>query len=493
MIPNFQRILLFGIFVLFVDATAVERRDIRSLLTSAKWSPNTTVEFPGSSSFVNATERWNIYKEPVYAAAVSPATEKDVVQALKIATSNGIPFLATGARHGYTTTLGNLKNGLALDLSQFNTVQVDKSKGTLTVGGGVRIDQIYDPVYEAGYELQIGTASCPGIVGLTLGAGVGPWAGVHGLILDALLSYRVVTANGSALTVSKSSHSDLFWAMRGAGANFGIVVSATYQLQPQVNHGQVLVADILLPAAKAPAYFNLLQTYNGGKLPEHLSISSFMSWNATINDLQVTASWAYLGPEEEGMKEFQPMLDLDPLIGGLQVYPWNTVIKTVAGGADAFICQDGAIHDVYTINARNISGQTYQTVFGEVSTFFAQNPAFQASTIQVAIFPNNAAMAVPDASTAYPWRDTIVYIDIELGWNNATNMEKLASQAGVQWRKQFAATSGYPQLAAYVNSAHGDEKLESIYGADKLPRLKALKKIWDPSNVFRFNNPIPTS
>lgn len=104
------------------------------------------------------------------------------------------------------------------------------------------------------------------------------------------------------------------------------------------------------------------------------------------------------------------MFDLDPLIGGLKVYPYNKVIQTVAGGADAYICRDGGIHDIYTVNARNISAQTYQAVFEDVSTFFAQNPAFQGSTIQVAIFPNNAAMAVPDASTAYPWRDTIVYM-----------------------------------------------------------------------------------
>ncbi|KAI0456759.1 FAD-binding domain-containing protein [Xylaria acuta] len=493
MVPIIQSILSFGLLCLFANATAIQKPDIRSLLTSAKWSKATKIQFPGSIAFVNATERWDIFDEPTFAAAISPATEADTIQAVKIATSNGIPFLATGARHGYTTTLGNLKNGLALDLSQFNTVDVDKKTGTMTVGGGVRLSQIYNPVYDAGYELQIGTASCPGIVGLTLGAGVGPWAGVHGLLLDALLSYRVITANGSAITVSKSSHSDLFWGMRGAGGNFGVVVSATYQLQPQVNHGQILVADIIIPAENNASYFELLQSYGGGLLPEHLSISSFMSWNATINASQVTASWAYLGPEEAGLKEFQPLFDLKPIIGDVTVYPYNTLIQSVAGGADAYICLDGAIHDVYTINARNLSASTYKSVFGQISTLFADYPDFQQSVIQIAIFPNNAAMAVPEASTAYPWRDTLAYIDIELGWDPSHNMEAIATEFGTKWRKQFAATSGYPQLAAYVNSAHGDESLESIYGADKLRRLSALKKSWDPSNVFRFNNPIPIS
>ncbi|KAI0184711.1 hypothetical protein EV127DRAFT_443582 [Xylaria flabelliformis] len=491
--PIIRSVLSFGLLCLFADATVIQRSDIRSLFTSAKWSSATTVVFPGSAAFVNATERWDIFDEPTYAAAISPATEADVVQAVKIATSNRIPFLATGGRHGYTTTLGNLKNGLALDLSQFNTVKVDKKAGTLTVGGAVRISQIYDPVYEAGYELQVGTASCPGLVGLTLGAGVGPWAGVHGLLLDALLSYRVVTANGSAITVSKSSHSDLFWGMRGAGANFGVVVSATYQLQPQTNKGQILAADFIIPAGKNGSYFELLQSYSGGALPENLSISSFMTWNATVNAAQVSGTWAYLGPRDAGLKEFQPLYDLKPIISEATVYPYNTIIQSVAGGADAYICLDGGIHDVYTVNARNLSASTYISVFGQFSALLANYPEFQGSDIQVAVFPNNAAMAVPDASTAYPWRDTLAYIDIELGWDPSNNMTAIATKYGKKWRDQFAATSGYPQLAAYVNSAHGDESLQSIYGANKLQRLSALKKIWDPSNVFRFNNPIPLS
>ncbi|KAI0862311.1 hypothetical protein F4860DRAFT_472916 [Xylaria cubensis] len=491
--PIIRSVLSFGLLCLFANATVIQRSDIRSLFTNAKWSSATAIEFPGSTAFVNATERWDIFDEPTYAAAISPATEADVVQAVKIATSNRIPFLATGGRHGYTTTLGNLKNGLALDLSQFNTVEVDKKAGTLTVGGAVRISQIYDPVYEAGYELQVGTASCPGLVGLTLGAGVGPWAGVHGLLLDALLSYRVVTANGSAITVSKSSHSDLFWGMRGAGANFGVVVSATYQLQPQTNKGQILAADFIIPAEKNGSYFKLLQSYSGGALPENLSISSFMTWNATVNAAQVSGTWAYLGPKEAGLKEFQPLYDLKPIISEATVYPYNTIIQSVAGGADAYICLDGGIHDVYTVNARNLSASTYISVFGQFSALLGNYPEFQGSDIQVAVFPNNAAMAVPDASTAYPWRDTLAYIDIELGWDPSNNMTAIATKYGKKWRDQFAATSGYPQLAAYVNSAHGDESLQSIYGANKLQRLSALKKIWDPSNVFRFNNPIPLS
>jgi FAD/FMN-containing dehydrogenase len=125
------------------------------------------------------------------------------------------------------------------------------------------------------------------MVGVTLGGGIGPWGGLHGLVIDALLSLRVVTANGTLIDVSESSHPDLFWAFRGAGANFGIVLSTTYPLQQQVNNGQILVADVIFTAEQNASYFQLLESYNGTQ-PATISVSSFMSWNATIGAVSLS-------------------------------------------------------------------------------------------------------------------------------------------------------------------------------------------------------------
>ncbi|RYP19810.1 hypothetical protein DL765_003156 [Monosporascus sp. GIB2] len=468
--------------------------ELNGILTSAQWSSGTTLSFPGSESFTSSTERWTIFEAPTYAAAIKPATEADVVQAVNLATANGIPFLATGGRHGYTTTLGAIQNGLAIDLSHFGTVLVDKAAGTLTIGAGVRFRDIYDPVFDAGFEIQTGTASCPGMIGLTLGAGVGPWNGVHGLLIDALVSLRVVTANGTIVEASKDRNPDLFWALRGAGANFGIVTYATYKLQRQVNQGQIFSGDFVIPAEQNGPYFRLLEAYDGGRLSDKLSISTFMSYNLSTGVPQITANWAYLGPVEEGYEALAPVLNLKPIIGGLRVYPWNTFIRTVAGGADAYLCLDGQLRDIYTVNARNISASTYQIVFRKMSAFFDKYPTARASTIRIAMLPNQATLAVPDDETAYPWRDTLAYIDIILSWdgtNCAAAVKAGAESLGRAVRDDLAATSGYPTLAVYVNSAHGDESLESIYGASKLQRLSALKKDWDPTNVFAFNNALP--
>ncbi|KAI2776005.1 hypothetical protein F4815DRAFT_503774 [Daldinia loculata] len=121
-------------------------------------------------------------------------------------------FWLRGGRHGYGTTPGKLQGGLAIDLSQLKAIEVDKAAGTVTVGAGVRIGDAMRPVYEAGYELPVGSCPHVGLIGATLGGGVGVFQGLFGLIIDSLLSVRLITANGNLVEASISSNPDLFWA-----------------------------------------------------------------------------------------------------------------------------------------------------------------------------------------------------------------------------------------------------------------------------------------
>jgi len=105
-------------------------------------------------------------------------------------------------------------------------------------------------------------------------------------------------------------------------------------------------------------------------------------------------------------------------------------------------------------------------------------------------------VAVPNSATAYPWRDTKAYVMIQFLWaeGDGPEVEAPAEAMALELRADLVATAGYGgDLAVYVNYAHGDEKLEQVYGAEKLPQLVALKKKYDPSNVFAFSNPLPTS
>ncbi|KAI5854497.1 hypothetical protein GGS23DRAFT_608303 [Durotheca rogersii] len=482
-----------------IEALSSNLTDLRPILTdpSISWASDTVISFQGSDEFLNATERWTVFRPPSYTAAVSPASEQDVRQVLtvlrvKLATSRNIPFLASGGRHGYTTTLGDLQNGLAIDLSQLKRLELNTTAQTITVGAGITIGEVFDPLYEAGFEIQTGTCPCPSLIGVTLGGGVGRFQGVYGLVLDALLSVNMVTAKGDLIEVSKESYSDLFWGLRGAGANFGIVTSATYQVQPLANNGDVLMAEFIFPANQSLDFFETVQSLND-RLPAELASISIIGWNSTTNETQLSVNWVYLGPEEEGRRALKPFTDLNPPVSSIEVLKYNRIVAETFGGIVESVCQGNIIRDLYSLNLKSYSAASYQESFGKMAEFFEQYPGGRNSILQFEFFPNQAMAAVAQEETAWPWRDATGYINPNMLWDEGDDETATAAMAlGQELRRDLAATSGYPELSVFLNYARGDEKIEQIYGKEKLPRLAKLKKTWDPSHRFSFNNGLPT-
>ncbi|KAI1810578.1 hypothetical protein GGS20DRAFT_589389 [Poronia punctata] len=289
---SFSASFVAGICISHVSLAATLHsagNSLPSILRDPKnnWSSGTSVSFPGDGVFADVTERWTVYKAPTFDAAVTPYTEKDVVEAVsqplifpvervhrrtdnaskvELARAYNTSFLATGGRHGYGTSLGKLQGGLSIDLGQLNSVHIDKKAGLLTVGGGVRFRDIVDLVYNAGFEIQTGTCSCPGMVGVTVGAGIGRLAGIYGLLIDALVSARMVTADG-VLEVSSTKNPEFFGGDPDGFTSFDFVFSAD----------------------KNVTYFNAIQNLihsHGGSssMPARLSTSSALAYNTTINE-----------------------------------------------------------------------------------------------------------------------------------------------------------------------------------------------------------------
>lgn len=125
---------------------------------------------------------------------------------------------------------------------------------------------------------------------MTLGGGIGRFTGKYGLQIDALLSVRLITADGQLLHVSNTSYPELFWAIRGAGHNFGIVTSATYELRriadsPE-DRGEVMLVDLILPPNMSSTYFELLESYHAnGSLPANLAQITSMGWDTSLNSV----------------------------------------------------------------------------------------------------------------------------------------------------------------------------------------------------------------
>ena len=127
------------------------------------------------------------------------------------------------------------------------------------------------------------------MVGATLGGGVGPYGGLHGLEIDGLLSVRMVTGTGAMIDVSATSNPDLYWGMRGAGFNFGIVTSATYQVYDRTNNGQTMNADFRFHASQNASLYEFARSYVG-KQPDAFSIDIAIAYNKDFGGVSHSAT-----------------------------------------------------------------------------------------------------------------------------------------------------------------------------------------------------------
>ncbi|KAF6225126.1 hypothetical protein HO133_010322 [Letharia lupina] len=469
--------------------------DLKSLLSQPQhaWCSGTQVFFPGQANYANlTTQRWSTYEEPTYFASVKPACVQDVITVVKIATANNIPFLTTGGGHSFSINLNKIQNGLELDMGGLKSVNVDKAASTMTITGAITFIEVVAPLYAAGKEIPTGSCGCVGFVGGTMGAGVGRYQGIHGLIIDSLLSVDLVTAAGNLVTASATQNSDLFWGFRGAGMNFGVVTSATYQVHDLTNGGEVQDADMIFLAPQNVSYFNTLASLSG-TLPPELSLISYVAYNSTAGVQEIILNAVYPGPMATFMTLIKPFLDLQPVVQVVHTLTWSSLLETAGFALDASVCAKGKPHSGFATGVKNLSAPTFIDAFDKYGAMYAKYPETQGSVLEIEFFPTQAVLAVPDAATAYPWRAVNAQVMFEMAFPGSATSPAgaYANALAVALRSEFVKTNGLPQMEIYVSYAHGDEDPIYTFGAEKLPRLVALKNLWDPKDVFSHDKPIP--
>jgi len=213
---------------------------------------------------------WNAMIDKRPAVIARCATADYVVAAVRFGRDNDIPVAVRGGGHS-AAGKGTCDDGIVIDLSQMNSVEVDAAKRTVRAGGGTTWGQ-YDAATQAeGLATPGGVISTTGIAGLTLGGGFGWLTRRFGLSCDNLISADVVTADGRQLVCSETSNPDLFWGLRGGGGNFGVVTSFEYRAHPV---GPLVLGGLIgwpLDQAADILAFHREQTRN---VPEELGIST---------------------------------------------------------------------------------------------------------------------------------------------------------------------------------------------------------------------------
>ncbi|SLM38091.1 fad binding domain protein [Lasallia pustulata] len=477
------------LFILPLVAASYNATNIQALF-GPSLSSGAEIFLPSYANYTeDVQQRWSAWAAPSYIAVIKVATAKDVQSIVKIATAQKIPFLATAAGHGTALTYGGLHDGIDIDLSNLRYAHLDAPNNLLTIGGGTKFQQIWDVLQGAGKEIQTGVAQCVGSLGATLGAGIGPLQGQHGLMLDALESVRLVTANGDLINVSNTENADLFWGIRGAGFNFGIVTEATYKVYEATYYGQVMEGDILFPASANRSIWEIIKSYDN-TLPAKLSLTVAVSYNATLDESLIVVNTVYYGSKEEALPYLQPFLNLKTLQVNISMVPWNKLYTAVFFGTDVTSCLSNHHLNSAGQGLKQTDVATFESFFTDFTDFYRQhleiNGAFVATR-----YPNQAVLAVPDEETAYPYRDIKTHLFFENIYPNNSTLDNVVESFLITARNKFQQTSGYDNLTLYINYSHGDEGPGVWYSPRKLDRLTSLKRKWDPNQLFSWNSPLP--
>jgi hypothetical protein len=204
------------------------------------------VILPDDERYQSARELRGFVNTRFPSLIVRAASAEDVAEAVRFARGHGLPFSVRGGGHsvaGYTL----LDGAVAIDMSEMNGVTIDPGSQTARVQGGARSIDLAGPAHEQGLALSTGDTGTVGLGGLVTGGGIGFFVRKYGLAADRLISARVVTADGEIVSASPVDNPDLFWAIRGGGSNFGIVVEFEFQLVP-VKY--VVGGALILPATR---------------------------------------------------------------------------------------------------------------------------------------------------------------------------------------------------------------------------------------------------
>ena len=242
------------------------------------------------------------------------------------------------------------------------------------------------------------------MVGATISGGIGSMTGMHGLIADSLLSVRMVTASGQVVTASETENSDLFWGVRGAGANFGIITSATYRLYDQTANGQGIMATFVFPAAANRSVWELVRSYDDS-LPRPLSVLPQMAYNRTSNESFVVYAITYIGTLADAQPHIDKALALGPVSSTVIDDTVPVMNDALSGGA----CTNGRHQRIHTIGLNRTDVDTFEDVFSEMDVFYKANPEYNGRVI-FQRYSNEVALQKPVSATSFPWRDIKTYL-----------------------------------------------------------------------------------
>jgi FAD/FMN-containing dehydrogenase len=410
---------------------------------------------------------WNgaVVRHPAIIARCASA--QDVATSVRVAREYDIPLSVRGGGHDWAGRALR-DSGLVLDLSAMRDVAIEADGHAAVARGGATAGAVAVAADRIGRAPVTGNFKSVGMAGLTLGGGYGPLNGKHGLALDNLISAQVVLADGRPVTANHNENTDLYWALRGGGGNFGVVTAARYRLHPL---DSVVSGLILFPLDQATAvlraYLRIIPD-----APDELTVQfGFITGPGGQPALFLFPTWS--GERTEGEEFLDALTHLGkPVVAEINAMPYVSALE---------------IFESHVVNGRHYALRTRSiTEIDEDAISLlvrgARNATSAFSAIAVHHF-HGAASRVPVEQTAFALRRDHFAVEIIAAWEPSDIDD---GRAHVRWAESisaelaaFALPGGYPNILGPGES----DRVRLAYGPNA-DRLRQIKRRFDPDGVF---------
>jgi FAD/FMN-containing dehydrogenase len=434
---------------------------------------------PGDPGYDAARTVWNgmIDKHPAYIARCTGSA--DVADAIRFARAHDLVVAVRGGAHN-VAGFAACDGGIVIDLSPMKGIRVDPVARTVRAQAGVTWGELDRETQSFGLATPGGLISSTGIAGLTLGGGFGWLSRAFGLACDNLISADLVDAEGRALTASRSHNAELFWGLRGGGGNFGIVTSFEFQLHPV---GPIVFGGAVFHrAGDARALLRAYRDFTAGAPDQITSAAILLSGPPApflppdVHGAPLVAFAAlYAGSVDAAPAALAPLRGIGTpvcdLFGELPYTALQSMFDATA--------PPGLQNYWKTESLSQLSDAAIDALLAP----FAAMPS-PLSHIDVHHLGGAIARAGDDAG-ACGLRDAPFVVNVVGMWPDPAE-----SPQQISWvRDGWAGLRPLADAGVYVNflGEEGADRVAAAYGPEKYARLAALKKAYDPANVFRLN------
>jgi FAD/FMN-containing dehydrogenase len=442
---------------------------------------------PTDPDYETARRVWNglIDRRPALIARCADAG--DVAAAVLFGRQQQLPLAVRGGGHsvaGHST----IDDGLVIDLAHLKRLEVDPQARRARVGAGCTWAEVDAATQAHGLATPGGLFSGTGVAGLTLGGGFGWMRNKFGLTCDNLVSAQVVSADGRLVTASASENADLLWGLRGGGGNFGIVTEFEFQLHPV--GPEVAAVLTFYPGEQDEAVLRFFRDYTA-TAPDEVSVIAVQGVVPPVHPAYppelygrrfILLGSVYAGDPEEGERVMQPLRSVaEPLLDFSGRMPYVEIQKLFDADYPA-----GARYYWKSLNLLRLDDEMISALVTQ-----ARRQPSSHSTIDLWHL-GGAIRRVSGDESAYGGRHAHFLLAGEGNWHDAAH-----DQENIDWvRDVIGALRPYSDGGAYLNfpglQEEGQALMEASFGP-QYAKLAALKRTWDPDNVFRLNqNVVPT-